>query len=399
MTVRTEPILKVAAMTFGALSVLTTAWQLVHAQALEVGQGCGWDGSVYCAMTRGELVIEPYNRRVLLPWLTSLFSAGDPLAGFRVLNAIGLVGLVAAVLWLLRVVAPSQVPRTVMVLIGSLVVLNPWTVHIYLTYPVLTDFFSAALAIAWCATTLRRTRRADILGFGFLVCLGMTREHWSAVAAAAAWVAVLLGLRTWRWATASSALSLAVLVFAFTRPTSLAAEPLTSVLLLWARESVASPENFTRLVFMVLTGVGLVCLLPLLRLSAVRQDRRLLWLCAVALGNLAASLFAGGDTDRILMPTGLILLVVSVALVIREPRLALPWVLLAMATVMTWHPWALVGPDGASWLSFYGLRIEPIDFVMRRIASDASAVAVPVIMAILLALPWYAAQEETPDPS
>jgi hypothetical protein len=387
----------VAAIAFAAFTVLVTAWQLVHARTIEVGQGCGWDGVSYCAMTRGEAVMEPYSRRVLLPWLARLFSANEPVASFRILNAIGLVGLLAAVLLLLRVVTPSKVPPALMVLTGSLVLLDPWTVRLYLTYPVLTDIASAALVIAWCAATLRRTQLTDILGFGLLVCLGLTREQWPVVAVAAAWLAVLLGLRTWRWATASTAVSLAVLIFVFTRPTSLASAPLTSVLLLWVRESLASPENFIRLIFMVVTGVGLVSFLPFLRFHVVRQDRRLLWLCAVALGNLAGSLFAGGDTDRILMPTGLILLVVSAALVIREPGIALSWVLLAMATVMTWHPWTVVGPDGASWLRFYGLRIEPIDLVMKRILSDASTVAIPIVIAVLYALPSRVLLTHKPD--
>jgi hypothetical protein len=381
-------------MAFAALTVLVTAWQLLQARTIEVGQGCGWDGASYCAMTRGEAVMEPFNRRVLLPWLASLFSANEPVVSFRVLNAIGLVGLLAAVLWLLHIVTPSKVPLTLMVLAGSLVLLNPWTVRLYLTYPVLTDIASAALALAWCSATLRRTQVTDCLGFGLLVFLGLTREHWPVVAVAAAWLAVLLGLRTWRWATASTALSFAVLVFVFTRPTSLASAPLTSVLLLWVRESLASPENFTRLMFMVLTGVGLFSLLPLLRFPVVRQDRRLVWLCAVALCNLAGSLFAGGDTDRILMPTGLILLVVSVALVIREPGIALSWVLLAMATVMTWHPWTVVGPDLASWLGFYSLRTAPVDLVMKRILSDTSTVAIPIIIAGLLALRSRASAHE-----
>ena len=373
-----------------ALAVLDTAatgWQAAHDQPVDVGNGCGWDGASYCAMTQGQLVAEPFSRRVLLPWVVSLFAKDSPVGGFKIVNAIAVVGLVVATLWLLRVLAPTRFTAAAVLSVGSLVLLNPWTAHLYFTYPVLTDFASAALAISWCATALRPTRAFTALGFLSLVLLGLTREQWPLVVVGAAWMAVGFGLRTWRWALATTGFAAAVMAFVFTRPTSAPAGSLTSVIATWVHESFANPEQLARMVFMAITGLGLLAFVPLLRPRSVWRDARLRWICVVAIGDIVVSLFAGGDTDRILMPSGLLLLVVGVVLAVNDPTLVLSWALLAIATVITWHPFILVGPNPDSWETFYGLRDEPIGQVMNRIGTDTAATALFVVCAAVLSRP------------
>ena len=176
------------------------------------------------------------------------------------------------------------------------------------------------------------------------------------------------------------------MLFAFGQPTDYAAGPLQTVVSHWIQESLTSPSHLARFPFMVVAGMGFTALAPLLRPRAVWSERPLLWVCVVALGNTAGSAFAGGDTDRILMPSGIMLMIVSIALVLRMPDLVLPWGLWVIGTIAIWHPFAPAGPDGASWLAFYGLRVEPIDIVVTRIIDDLSAAALPVALGVLLGL-------------
>lgn len=376
------------ALTLAALAVSASIWQTARSRPVTVGDGCGWDGVVYCAMTRGEVVMEPYSRRVLLPWVAGLVPVSSPVTAFQIINAFAIAGLVAAALWLLHTLIgrEAELRGFAMLAAVSLVLLNPWTFHLYLTYPVLTDSVSAALALAWCAAALRRTRLADAGGAVVLVGMSLTREHWSLVAIAASWIAVVLGLRAWRWALGTSVIGLMAMMFAFGQPTNYAAGPLQTVVLHWINESLSSPSHLARFLFMVVAGIGFTALAPLLRARAVWSERPLLWVCVVALGNTAGSAFAGGDTDRILMPSGLLLMIVSIALVLRNMGLVAPWGLWVIGTIAIWHPFASAGPDGASWLAFYGLRVEPIEVVVTRIIDDLSAAALPVMLGVLLCL-------------
>lgn len=395
-------IFRCVSIALATLSLCAAIWHLIRARTVTVGDGCGWDGVIYCAMTRGEVVMEPYSRRVLLPWLAGLIPVGSPVTAFHLLNAFALAGLIASALWLLHTLIGRHAPLRgfAMLATASMVLLNPWTFHLYLTYPVLTDAASAALALAWCAAALRRTRLADLGGAVALVCMSLTREHWSLVAIAAAWIAVVLGLRTWRWAVGSSAIGIAAMLFAFGQPTDYAAGPLQTVVLHWIQESLSSPSHLARFLFMVVAGIGFTALAPLLRPRAVWRERPLLWVCVVALGNAAGSAFAGGDTDRILMPSGIILMIVAIALVLRAPDLVLPWGLWVIGTIAIWRPFASAGPDGASWLAYYGLRVEPIEVVVTRIINDLSAAALPVALGAMLCLTlprkWSRAEHAEP---
>ena len=380
---RSHPIELPVAITLVVVAVAATLWQIFVSDLIEVADGCGWDGAVYCDMARNSVVMEPYSRRVLLPGVVSAFSGDDPVTGFRVVNALACAALVAAAVWLYVRLSEGSAESWACASVAALVILNPWTVHLYLTYPVLTDFASAALITAWAATVLRGGRWDTLAGFALLVALTLTREQWSLVAIGAAWLAVLLGLRRGRWALGVTLVGSAGLAFTFTRTTSQPAGPLRAVYEFWLSESLTSSEHLARLSFMVAGGLGIVSLLLVMRPQLVLRSRPVLWVCLVALANTIISVFAGGDTDRILMPSGILLLCAATACATRDVFLRPAWCLLALATVVTWHPFVTAGPDAASWLSFYGLRVTPLATVMDRVTSDA-AVAGPLILAAVL---------------
>lgn len=373
------------AITLVVLAVAATVWQLFVSELIEVAAGCGWDGAIYCDMVRGSVVMEPYSRRILLPGIVQAISSDDPVTGFRVVNGLACAALVGAAVWLNQRLAGGSSRPWAWVSVASLVVLNPWTVHLYITYPVLTDFASAALVTAWAATALRPGRWHTVGGFAILVALAMTREQWSLVAVAAAWAAVLLGLRRAGWALAVSAVGAASLAFTFTRPTSRPAGPLRAVYEVWFSEAISSPEHFARLLYMVAGGLGVASLVLVLRPRMVLRNRPIAWVCLLAMTNAAISLFAGGDTDRILMPSGILLLCAATACASRDASLRPAWCLLALATVVIWHPFVTVGPDPTSWLSFYGLRVAPLGNVMDRVSNDLTAIAPLVLAAVLSA--------------
>ena len=367
------------------LALAASVFQVVKAEVIMLNDGCGWDGDMYCQMAAGEVVWEPYSRRVLVPWLASVVAPGDdPLIGFRVVNTLAVVGLAVAACLLHHVLVGRGRDAWAWAAIASLVLLNPWTLHVLLTYPALTDVPAAAFVVAWAATVLRPGRWWDVGGIVALVGLALTREHWAAVAIVAAVLAVPLRLRRARWAALTAVVGAVCMAFVLSRPTSREAGPFSAVFETWLQESTSSPQHAVRLAFMVATGLGLLAVVPFLR-PRVLLHRPTTWVCLLALGNVAVSLFAGGDTDRILMPSGVLLLCAGTAVVAREPRLLLTWSLLALATVVTWHPFATPGPEPGSWLTYFGLRVTDLDQVMARISTDVSAVSGLVLAALVAA--------------
>lgn len=376
-------------MALVVVAVAASLFQAVRFEVVLVNGGCGWDGDMYCRMAAGEVVWEPYSRRVLVPRLAGLLApVDDVLTGFKVVGAVALLALVVAACALHRVLADGRRDPWAWAAVASLVVLNPWTWHVQLTYPALTDVPAAAFAVLWAATVLRTGRWTDLGGLFVLAGLALTREHWAVVALIAAGLAVLLRLRSARWALLTTLMGVACLWYVLSRPTSREAGPFRAVYEAWFAESTSSPEHAARLAFMVATGLGLVAIVPFLR-PRVLAHRPTAWVCLLALVNVAVSLFAGGDTDRILMPSGVLLVCAGAAVIPREPRLRVSWSLLALATVATWHPFSTTGPQPEDWLSFFGLRAIDLDQVMSRVTGDASAVLCPVLAALVAAwLPW-----------
>ncbi|HLM06470.1 MAG TPA: hypothetical protein VK402_14925 [Blastococcus sp.] len=365
----------------GLVSVLSLLVQVVRAQLIEVAGGCGWDGGQYCLMAEGQPeVIAPFNRRVLVPWLVHLLAPDRSVDGFRIVNAVALLGAAVALVWLGRRLGLTH-PLHLTALV-ALFLLNPWTVRLYLSYPVLTDPTSLALLLVWCALVLTARPWAPALGVVVLVVLVLTREQWALVGVPAAWLAVLLGLRRAWWGLATTAVAAAAAFYAVTRPRTRAARGLGALLDYFWQDVSTSPTHAARFVFMVVSGLGLVALVVLARLHTVAADRRLLWITSVAAGTFGITVLGGSDVDRILVPVGVLLTVVATVLVSRDDRLAVPWVFLVVATVLLWHPFHTVPGDPAGWLEFYGLRLQPIDAVAERLRSDAALVLLPVLCAV-----------------
>jgi hypothetical protein len=381
-----ERLLKLATtVALVSLALVASAFQVAKAELIALNGGCGWDGDMYCRMASGEVVWEPYSRRVLVPWLVGLVTRDDdPLPGFRVVNTVAIVALVVAACLLHHVLVDGRRDPWAWAGLASLVMLNPWTWHVHLTYPALTDVPAAAFVTLWAASVLRPGRWVDVGGLFALVGLALTREHWAAVAVIAALLAVPLGLRRARWAAVTTAVGVLCLTFVLSRPSSRDAGAFRAVFEAWFQESTSSPQHAARFGFMVATGLGLVAIVPFLRPRAL-MHRPTAWVCMLALGNFAVSVFAGGDTDRILMPSAVLLLCAGTAVVTRERRLLLPWSFLVFATVATWHPFATPGPDPGGWITFFGLRAADLGQVMVRIAGDVSAVSGLVIAALVAA--------------
>jgi hypothetical protein len=101
------------------------------------------------------------------------------------------------------------------------------------------------------------------------------------VAIIAAGLAVLLRLRSARWALVTALVGVACLWYVLSRPTSREAGPFRAVCEAWFAEPTSSPEHTARLAFMVITGLGLVAIMPFLR-PRVLAHRATAWVCLLA---------------------------------------------------------------------------------------------------------------------
>jgi hypothetical protein len=371
-------------LALGLVAAVSALLQLIRTVAITLNGGCGWDGVQYCAMAAGEGPVRaPFSRRVLMPWIVQALPVDDPVTGFRIVNVVALLGAAAALVWLGRRAGIED--RWYLAALVALFALNPWTLRLLLSAPVHTDNVSLALLLAWCALTLIPHRGAAVAAVVVLGALVLTREQWGLVALPAVWLAVLLGHRRTGWALASTAVAVGTLAFTFTRPSSSEALSVTGLLETWWTEVSRSPTHAARFTFMAVFGLGLVALLPLLRVHVVRTDRRLLWLTAVAVLTVGVTVFAGQDVDRLVFPAGVVLGVVATALAARDPRLTAPWIFLVLATVLLWHPFHTLDGSPEAVLEFYALRVQPIDASAGRLRSDAAAVALPLLAAVACA--------------
>ena len=319
-------------------SLVVVAFQVCTSRLLLVGDGCGWDGAVYCAMFRGEPAPEPFARRILAPTVARLFAA-DPVSAFQALDALTVVLLLIVGATL---VADRGTGAVVAVCVVVLTTRN--LVHFVLIYPVITDPLALLLLLGGLAS-LRFDKAWPLLALtGALLPLARENYGMGLIGACFALAIIerrklpLLGVVVTLTSTATSLLT-------HHAPGSLGA------MLQWFRSSTSSPGNFLRLVVAVVIAVGwswIVLLAPSIR-GRLGSFERALLIGAGLFG--VASIFGGQDTERILMPVGILLSVVAIRVV--QPKL-LAWVAVSYAVVQS--PFVVVTPTTEGWLNFFSLR-------------------------------------------
>ena len=378
-----------------AVAATAAVGQLALSDRIARSNGCGFDGFYYCAMVRGEIVSEPFNRRVLLAFLVGKVDA-DGLAGFWAVSIASLVAATAIammVAWRLRVATRLLVFVSPLV-VGAAFLLARNTFHLTATYPALSDALGLVLlmaAVALVVLPMDPSTRLLLVPVAFLAPLA--REQLAVVLPLGFLLAARLRLLSWPFALGSTAATVAGGVLAFTRPSAGTGFCLTpeqtyvacpdtvgGTLRFWLKWDFGSSGGLLRFLVMVALGLGSFLLaLGILRFSGPNAGRAR-WIAAVATLFAVVSVFGGGDTDRVLMPAGL-LLVLAVAIGVgRNPVALLALAILVTAYAIQQEPFAAVGGSDHAWLEFFGLRTTTTDAVIRH-GLVPTLVALPVAVA------------------
>ena len=375
--------LSLLAWALGALTVAMVAWQAFTTGRIERADGCGFDGEQYCAAARGERIAPPYSRRPLVPLLVRGLRVGTVLDRFVAVNLIGL----AVAAWLvgvlvLRLAGDAARSRALpaAVVAGCLVLLQPLTVHGAFAYPAATDSVALALALGWLVLLLGGR---PWLSLPVAVLLVLTREAWGTVVVAVVVVDALLDRSRWRLAVATSFACAGAVLVDFLQPSVGTSMSTVQVVKTWLRAHFGSGGGLARLVWMTVTGLGLVPLLLVARSSWRVPRRPLALLLTAALLNAVLAVIGGNDTARLLLPTMALALVLALAAVARSPRLDLPLVALALGCVALWRPWSVAPTDVDGILAYFVPYYSPDRVFTRRLLLDAGLALAAAVAALL----------------
>lgn len=367
-----------------ALSAVAAIGQLVWSQRIRIYGGCGWDGYFYCAMLRGGTVPEPFNRRILLPFLAKHVETNG-LAGFWVVNILSLimatiVGMYIA--WRLRPLegtrafaAWGMVPP---LLVGAAFLSARNSFHILATYPALSDPLALLLLLSVVALVVLPvipSTRLLLVPLCFLAPL--SREQLAPVLFLALVLAAAMHLVPWLPALVGAAAAVAGGTYAFNQPHSGPSQSTTTTLRLWLDQDFGSWQGFLRFSVMLFLAFGPFVLLSGTIRARGRTRPPVLWLAAVAVIFTAVSAFGGGDTDRILFPAGLLLALAVVVACSASARGLLAISVIGAAYFVQQEPLHAVSGDPAQWLRFFGLRVTTLDTVVKN-GLVPSLIALPI---------------------
>lgn len=383
-----------AKATIGGLLLLAAAgvvWQLATAERFAWAAGCGNDGAEYCRMAAGQLATEPFSRRILLPGIVSQLglSGAD---GFALVNAWVLLACFAAFVYLCMMeLGPSrgQTPLVGPVTASAALLLflsNRNTIHLYLAGPVLTDFLGLLFLFVGCIALIRMSHdsRWCLLAAGAAFAGALTRENLAIILVAAALFAAVT--RTVRWPIIMPILGagLAGTLIAFSQPTlTVEHQSIVDVITLWIAADFVNRREILRFGVMVLLGMGPLAFVCLAWPRPIWRDEVCRVLAATAIIFTGVSIFAGGDTDRILMPVGL-LFAACVLRLYATAVVRLGPLLLFVAAAWIWQlPFVVVAGDPTSVYSFWALRVVPISDVLT-FGLVPILIGVPLVVAAFL---------------
>ncbi len=354
------------------VAVGSAAFQLLTAVRIDLRAGCGGDGGQYCLMAAGQLAVEPFSRRILLPDLVrglGLLGAD----GFAVVNAVVLAATLVTFVVLcvagVRAQSGRGSLRSLVIALAALVFLgNRNTLHLYLTYPVLTDFLALLELFIGCLALI--ATRGDTRWIWVVASAAfagaITRENVPVILTLSALLVCAIDRRPWRTVVPIAVASAVGLWIAFSQPTaSVEHESVIGVVSRWIGLNFGDPDMFFRFVVMILLGLGPLGIAAAAWWRRIRRDDASRVFAVTAIVFIAVSLLSGGDTDRILMPAGLLLAACVLRLV--EPQaVGLVPTLLIVAAGWVWQlPFVVIAADATAWFSFWALRVAPLADVVK----------------------------------
>ena len=333
--------------------------------------GCVFaDGESYCAVARGELAHEPFNRRPLLPLLVRLFHPGGIISGFQFWSLLSLgflaAGVAALTASLTATVAARRNDRAAPLIGASLVLLMPHGIRLAWVYPVFTDITAMALGVLWLVVLAsRRPAFAPMVALMAVLC----REQWAApVLLVAIWL-ILRRQHAIGWAHVAAAVLGAVVDL--TRPH-------TGVS--YSTTLQRSASNFVHQVgpWSLIVIVGVLGVLYLTsRPWNERVGPREMPLLIVAVFNVCLGLIAGSDVPRLLAAGVPFLVCLALAWSSRPNLGQIRLVITVLSLFILWRVWQLPSAQ------LYRELFKPFDLPGTDLRVAADIFLALIVMAFL----------------
>ena len=364
-----------------ALSVITISalvWQAFTSSLVSIREGCGTDGSHYCAMAgtspMSNFPNTPYSQRVLLPFLVRLIFSPtkiiETISAFALLNSIFIAG--SCILMYLITLKLNNRTNFLLPLIASLLfLLHPFTYRLTLSYPVLTDQLTYFLifTIVYLLLFNQKYLNALIVFLAFLLIL--TRLHYG-ILVMLVLIVIIKHLRINKVFLITSIVTLTSLglYISLTRKYYGSSNPdfiemfSTDVLL-----SFTNPAFLGRQLLLIFVGLGFYSIWILSSLNTIKKNYiyQFLILFAVLNGLISFTFGAGGDTDRYLTISGFLILIIVFSNLSKMTNSQILWFIPTIyATILIWEPFMYKFEDELRFEFMFARRWTEPSVVLER---------------------------------
>lgn len=377
-------------------------------------EGCGDDGSMYCGMAQGTVVLHPYSRRILLPLLIGLFHLSRELPTAFLVANLTFIAFTAAGTWLLarRLAlsfgAPASRASSAGVIAAALLVVAPMGFRWTWFYPTLVDPPATAFLLAWVLLFADGRRRARWLSLVPAVLAVLSRESTAPVMLAG----VVLAAVQWRDAR-RVALSAATTVLLLGATALVLALPgiATKTDSLYGYSTgllgryFGSRLGLAEVAWPVLFAVGLFPVLAAIafpwRRRRDRQPALPLFLLTLVVATLAIGLVGGLDMDRFLFSVAPFIFSLAMAEVAARPQHDVDALLCLAASIIVWQPFRAVDGTRQGMAEFFSPQWVSLQAASHRLSGDMRAIALPLAAWVLLAAArrWIIRVPRGPSPA
>ncbi len=348
-------------ITNSIVGVIAVVYSYLNTNVLEVGDKCGFDGRIYCLMSKGDVVFEPYNRRTFLPFLAGFIKFNELYLNFYLLN---ILFLTISIILLNLILNKLAIRHTILIL--SIFMINPHTFRMLFSSPVLVDFLALNLVLLVIYLFLGDLGYGKhIVLIGALTILIFVRENISITFIFASLIVNIvlffqkkiskkrLVFVTFQFIYFSIITFIAFLQPKIEAPDYVPKTEILEVIKYWSLEIVASSDNFIRFVYLVIFGLGIFGITGIMNYKIIfRENAQLKTIYLFSTLLSLTSLVLGGDTARILLIPGIIFTL----LFFNEARFINNLFFLICLNLALWVPWVYSTGTEESFLTVYGQR-------------------------------------------
>lgn len=336
--------------------------------------GCGWDGVSYCQLFYGGTTTNPIiARRTLPPKLAHLLS-DSPLEGFTLINTLGLTIAIIFALMLIRVGSLDNFKSEfstkknfyIFAILISVIITSRNTFHLLIAQAVTTDQMALGALIMGCYFLIN-IDKSRLFYLGALLTIyfaPMIRENISIPLVVAASLTSLnenIKYKGRLFIFVVFGLIGTIYVFNFSNSNVGQSAPPIDIIISHLTENFSTYENFLKFFIQFTLATGFYIFLIFNKKYGYPEKI----LFFTALSFTCISIFGGADIDRILMPTGILLCILTARFAVCDQKFGYLWSLISITFIISQSPFVTTKSNKDSVLQFFGFRYYDMNYVIE----------------------------------